>query len=178
MLVLIEDIHWADTSPLEFLRRLGSRIGQRRLLLIATHRPEFAAYAFVEAERHARRAIRLAELVTGATQPRAVLAATVLLGETLIATLGYANEQVLAGFERATEIAFTLGEARELVPSCGGLPLSVRCAGRSTAPSISVRACCISHARRVMSCCSSKPNGTKAGVSSAWLGRNNERQDR
>ena len=41
MLVLIEDIHWADASLLEFLRRLGSRIGQRRLLLIATHRPEF-----------------------------------------------------------------------------------------------------------------------------------------
>jgi len=41
MLVLIEDIHWADASLLEFLRRLGGRIGQKRLLLIATHRPEF-----------------------------------------------------------------------------------------------------------------------------------------
>ncbi|MEJ0019187.1 MAG: AAA family ATPase [Acetobacteraceae bacterium] len=80
-----------------------------------------AAGAFVEAERHARRAIRLAEALTDETRPRAILSARILLGEALIATLGYANEQVLAVFEQATEVAFALGEARELLPVLRGL---------------------------------------------------------
>ena len=41
VLMLFEDLHWADPTTLEFLETLLARIGQMPLLLVATCRPEF-----------------------------------------------------------------------------------------------------------------------------------------
>jgi class 3 adenylate cyclase/tetratricopeptide (TPR) repeat protein len=40
LLMLIEDLHWADPSLLAFVRLLAEQIRRQRVLLIATHRPE------------------------------------------------------------------------------------------------------------------------------------------
>ena len=41
VLILAEDVHWADASTLEFLERLADRIASVRLLLIVTYRSDF-----------------------------------------------------------------------------------------------------------------------------------------
>jgi class 3 adenylate cyclase/predicted ATPase len=41
-LVLFEDAHWADPTTVEFLDLLIARTAQARLLVVVTHRPEFA----------------------------------------------------------------------------------------------------------------------------------------
>jgi class 3 adenylate cyclase/predicted ATPase len=43
VLMIVEDLHWADPTTLEFLSRLIPRLGELRILLIMTHRPEFRA---------------------------------------------------------------------------------------------------------------------------------------
>lgn len=43
VLVLIEDVHWADPSTCELLDLFRVRTGQARILLLATARPEFSA---------------------------------------------------------------------------------------------------------------------------------------
>jgi predicted ATPase/class 3 adenylate cyclase len=43
VLMIVEDLHWADPTTLEFLNRLVPRLGELRILLIITHRPEFKA---------------------------------------------------------------------------------------------------------------------------------------
>ena len=43
VLMIVEDLHWADPTTLEFLNRLIPRLGELRILLIMTHRPEFRA---------------------------------------------------------------------------------------------------------------------------------------
>jgi predicted ATPase/DNA-binding winged helix-turn-helix (wHTH) protein len=40
ILVLLEDLHWADPSTIDLLRRLCQRIAGQRVLLLATFRPE------------------------------------------------------------------------------------------------------------------------------------------
>jgi predicted ATPase len=40
-LVIVEDLHWADPTTLEFLERLRQAAAARRLLIVGTHRPEF-----------------------------------------------------------------------------------------------------------------------------------------
>jgi class 3 adenylate cyclase/predicted ATPase len=42
-LMILEDAHWADPSSLEVLSRLVDKIDRRRVLLLVTFRPEFAA---------------------------------------------------------------------------------------------------------------------------------------
>jgi class 3 adenylate cyclase len=42
LLLLIEDVHWADPTTLEVLDRLVDRVGSKRVLLLITARPEFA----------------------------------------------------------------------------------------------------------------------------------------
>jgi predicted ATPase len=41
VLMIIEDLHWADPTTLEFLSRLILRLEELRILLVMTHRPEF-----------------------------------------------------------------------------------------------------------------------------------------
>jgi class 3 adenylate cyclase/ribosomal protein L40E len=41
VLMIIEDLHWADPTTLEFLSRLILRLEELRTLLVMTHRPEF-----------------------------------------------------------------------------------------------------------------------------------------
>ena len=40
LLILLEDLHWADPSTVDLLRYLGSRMAAQRVLLLATFRPE------------------------------------------------------------------------------------------------------------------------------------------
>lgn len=39
-LLVLEDVHWSDPSTLEFLARLARRVGEKRLLVMVTLRPE------------------------------------------------------------------------------------------------------------------------------------------
>jgi class 3 adenylate cyclase/predicted ATPase len=43
VLMIVEDVHWADPTTLEFLNRLIQRVEELRILLIMTYRPEFKA---------------------------------------------------------------------------------------------------------------------------------------
>ena len=38
MVLLLEDLHWADPSSIDLLRHLGQRIGRQRLLVVGTYR--------------------------------------------------------------------------------------------------------------------------------------------
>jgi class 3 adenylate cyclase len=81
-----------------------------------------ASAAFVESAAHARRALELAAQMAGETAQRARLSATVLLGEALSGTQGYASEAVHALFETANRIALELGGAADLMqPALRGL---------------------------------------------------------
>jgi DNA-binding winged helix-turn-helix (wHTH) protein len=40
LVLLLEDLHWADPSTIDLLRRLGQQIAAQRILLVATLRPE------------------------------------------------------------------------------------------------------------------------------------------
>src|SRR6185503_1296443 len=40
VLLVLEDVHWADTSTLDLIVFLAHNIGQRRLLLLVTYRPD------------------------------------------------------------------------------------------------------------------------------------------
>ena len=40
MLLLLEDVHWADEATLDILRYLGRRLAGTRLMILATFRSE------------------------------------------------------------------------------------------------------------------------------------------
>ncbi len=61
LVLVVEDLHWADASSVELLRYLTDRLGDRRLMLLTTHRPAFDAGSLVSG-RAAYGAIRLAPL--------------------------------------------------------------------------------------------------------------------
>jgi len=42
VLMVVEDVHWFDPSSLELLRAISERLIHARLLIVLTHRPEFA----------------------------------------------------------------------------------------------------------------------------------------
>ena len=77
--------------------------------------------AFVETATHARRSLELAKKGSGEKGRLAVLGATVLLGEALSGTHGYASDDVHAVFETANRIALDLGNAVALAPALRGL---------------------------------------------------------
>jgi tetratricopeptide (TPR) repeat protein/predicted Ser/Thr protein kinase len=54
MVVLLEDLHWADPSSVDLLRHLGQRIPHQRLLVLGTYRPED-----VELSNHPLKSCRL-----------------------------------------------------------------------------------------------------------------------
>lgn len=104
----------------------------RHYALAGDHGPAAAFYrsasanalgtaAFAEATAHARRAIELAGLLAGEERQRALLDATVLLGEALSGPLGYASAEVHKAFETASRIALELGSMADLLPALRGL---------------------------------------------------------
>ncbi len=61
LLIVIEDLHWANSTSLETLRFLIDRLERSRLMLVVTHRPLFEADHF-DACRTGLTALRLAPL--------------------------------------------------------------------------------------------------------------------
>ena len=51
LLVVLDDLQWADATSIELLFRLGRRIGEQRILLVGTYRPEEVAIGR-DRERH------------------------------------------------------------------------------------------------------------------------------
>jgi adenylate cyclase len=45
ILLVVEDLHWADAASLEVLRLLADRLDRSRLMIVLTHRPTFEAGA-------------------------------------------------------------------------------------------------------------------------------------
>ena len=43
LLLVLDDLQWADPSSIALLFRLGRRIGQSRVLIVGTYRPEEVA---------------------------------------------------------------------------------------------------------------------------------------
>jgi len=63
VLLVVEDLHWADAASLEVLRLLADRLDRSRLMIVLTHRPAFDAGALVTS-RTSHVAIRLPPLPT------------------------------------------------------------------------------------------------------------------
>lgn len=84
LLLLIEDLHWADPSLLAFVRLLVEQIRRQRVLLIATHRPEMQP----DAPEHGH-VLRLALRPLGAEEARRIVAAGAgaALGEETVRTI-------------------------------------------------------------------------------------------
>lgn len=61
LLLVVEDLHWADAASVEVLRFVVDRLADRPLLLLVTHRPTFDARSLIPA-RAAHTAIRLGPL--------------------------------------------------------------------------------------------------------------------
>jgi adenylate cyclase len=61
VLLVIEDLHWADAASVELLRLLADRLCDRQLMLVLTHRPDFDAAAIVTTKA-AQSAVRLLPL--------------------------------------------------------------------------------------------------------------------
>ncbi len=61
LVLIVEDLHWADAASTELLRFLVDRLADQRLLLLLTYRPAFDARALLT-DRATHTAIRLAPL--------------------------------------------------------------------------------------------------------------------
>jgi predicted ATPase/class 3 adenylate cyclase len=61
VLLVVEDLHWADAASLEILRLLADRLDRSRLMMVLTHRPGFEAGALTTSRTH-HVAIRLPPL--------------------------------------------------------------------------------------------------------------------
>lgn len=64
LLLVIEDLQWADAASLETLRTMADWLNQRPLMLLVTYRPDFDARNFVLG-RAAHTSLRLAPLAQG-----------------------------------------------------------------------------------------------------------------
>jgi adenylate cyclase len=64
LLLVIEDLQWADAASLETLRTMADWLNQRPLMMLVTYRPDFDARNFVMG-RAAHSALRLAPLAAG-----------------------------------------------------------------------------------------------------------------
>lgn len=67
LLLVVEDLHWADAASVELLRFLVDRLAERPLLLVTTYRPTFDARTLLPG-RAAHTAIPLAPLSAAATE--------------------------------------------------------------------------------------------------------------
>jgi adenylate cyclase len=66
VLLVVEDLHWADAASLEALRVLADRLDRNRLMIVLTHRPAFEAGALATS-RTSHVAIRLTPLQTSSS---------------------------------------------------------------------------------------------------------------
>ena len=66
ILLIVEDVHWADRSTLELLAYLARRLGDERVLVVATYRSD-------EVDRHERLRRFLADVATAARAQRLAL---------------------------------------------------------------------------------------------------------
>jgi adenylate cyclase len=67
LILVVEDLHWADAASAETLRYLIERLGEHRLLLLLAHRPDFDPGALAGG-RATHTAIRLAPLSDDASR--------------------------------------------------------------------------------------------------------------
>ncbi|QWG20098.1 AAA family ATPase [Bradyrhizobium sediminis] len=77
LLIIVEDLHWADSASLEALRFLMDRLERRRLMLLFTHRPMLEMDQ-LDSSRISHTILRLAPL--GAADGQKLLAALFGLG--------------------------------------------------------------------------------------------------
>ena len=61
LVMVVEDLHWADAASVEHLRYLVDRLDDRALMLVVTHRPDFQADRLASS-RASQTALRLADL--------------------------------------------------------------------------------------------------------------------
>ena len=114
VVLVMEDMHWADDATLDLMKYLGRRIGRTRALLIATYRTD---------EIHARHPLQVAVgLLPGETVKRLTLTA---LSEAAVAELAQTLGRPAAGLYAATGgNPFYLTELLAAPP--GEIPNSVR----------------------------------------------------
>ena len=114
VVLVMEDMHWADDATLDLMKYLGRRIGRTRALLIATYRTD---------EIHARHPLQVAVgLLPGETVKRLTLTA---LSEAAVAELAQTLGRPAAGLYAATGgNPFYLTELLAAPP--GEVPSSVR----------------------------------------------------
>jgi adenylate cyclase len=67
VILLVEDLHWADAASTEALRYLAEQLSEHQLLLLQAHRPDFDAAAPADG-RTTHTAIRLAPLSADASR--------------------------------------------------------------------------------------------------------------
>jgi DNA-binding CsgD family transcriptional regulator/tetratricopeptide (TPR) repeat protein len=114
VILVMEDMHWADDATLDLMKYLGRRIGRTRAMLIATYRTD---------EIHARHPLQVAVgLLPGEAVKRLTLTA---LSETAVAELAQTLGRPAAGLYAATGgNPFYLTELLAAPP--GEIPSSVR----------------------------------------------------
>ena len=66
ILLIVEDLHWADAASLEVLRLLADRLDRSRLMMVLTHRPAFEAHSLATSRTN-HVAIRLPPLQASAS---------------------------------------------------------------------------------------------------------------
>jgi TOMM system kinase/cyclase fusion protein len=79
-LLVLEDLHWADPTSIEFIEQLTAQLPKHRILLVLTARPEWTPPQTLEAECIDVRRLendQAAELARQALAPRAVTAAVI-----------------------------------------------------------------------------------------------------
>ncbi|MGO4736838.1 adenylate/guanylate cyclase domain-containing protein [Bosea sp. 2KB_26] len=90
LLIVVEDLHWADTVSLEALRFVMDRLDRSRLMLVVTHRPTQQNDP-LDSSRFSHTALRLTQL--GDSDGRRLLAA--LFGEGWLSSIGALPERIL-----------------------------------------------------------------------------------
>ncbi|AVQ85329.1 MULTISPECIES: TOMM system kinase/cyclase fusion protein [unclassified Variovorax] len=80
LLLVLEDVHWADPTSIEFVEQLSAQLPHRRVLLVLTARPEWTPPQALEAECIDVRRLedaQAAELARRALAPRVVTAGVI-----------------------------------------------------------------------------------------------------
>ena len=90
LLIVVEDLHWADAVSLEALRFVMDRLERTRLMLVVTHRPALENDQ-LDSSRVSHTALRLSPL--GTADGRSLLAA--LFGESWVNSAGELRDQIL-----------------------------------------------------------------------------------